>query len=314
MTTVTLIPPLTETEARALVTDIRADIAEIGRIEQSARAKLLRLKNTDGWRVLGYANFRAMAQAEFGISWQHAYRLIGAEELQNELLLIAPDDTTIIIPEVHARELKTLPDAAARLEAYQRAKDLAMSEGGTSVELRHTQAAVKTVQAAASANKYAVVWQMERRGEISADTATAMTAAVDKLKPRQRGQIMALMAKYGLTCADLIADIGNMLYREEKGDTSYVLETLLATGCLGNVPLKFATMTDLKNANAEAQAQHMAEAAEAKRQADIDAGKPIIEQVVVTVYRGDAVKTLASLKQVLSEGDLMWLRDLMMGE
>lgn len=313
MTTVTLIAPLTETEARALVTDIRTDIAEIGRIEQLASAKLLRLYETEGWRVLGYDNFRTMAEAEFGKSWQHLYRILGAERLRNELLLIAPDDTPIVIPEIHARELNTLPDAKTRLEAYQRAKDLAMSEGETAVKLRHTKEAVKTVQAATSANKYSVIWQMERRGGISADTAAAMTAAVDQLKPRQRGQMLELIARHGLTCADLIDPIGNMLYWEEKGKTSYVLETLLATGCLGNVPLKIATMTDLKNANAEAQAQHIAEGIEAKRQADFEAGKTPVEEVVVTLFRGDPVRTLKVLEDVLGAGDMARLRDLMMG-
>jgi hypothetical protein len=311
----TLIPPLTETEARALITAIRADIAEIGRIEQSARAKLLRLKNTDGWRVLGYASFKDMAQAEFGISWQHAYRLIGAEELQNELLLIAPDDTPIIIPETHARELKQLADAPARLEAFQRAKNLAMSEGGTSVKLRHTQAAVQAVKAAASASKYAVIWQAERSGEIGADTAQRLTHLLDMLKPKAViAPLMQLIAQHRMFNPDLLPVFGKMFERQMQGDTSKVLETALATGCLGNVPLAKATPTDLRQAQQEAQSEHISESLEQQRLAKIAAGKTPVEEVIVTVFKGDPARTLKALEQALGAHDMKRLRDLMLGE
>lgn len=69
---------MTEAEARQLVNDIKADIAAVGH-------KLLELYEREGWRALGYANWRECVMTEFEFQKSHVYRLLDFARLERNL-------------------------------------------------------------------------------------------------------------------------------------------------------------------------------------------------------------------------------------
>ncbi|MFN8454820.1 MAG: hypothetical protein U0401_09160 [Anaerolineae bacterium] len=70
--------PMTETEARQLVNEIKTDIVAVGQ-------KLLELYEREGWRALGYANWRECVMTEFEFQKSHVYRLLDFARLERNL-------------------------------------------------------------------------------------------------------------------------------------------------------------------------------------------------------------------------------------
>lgn len=70
--------PMTETEARQLVNEIKADIVAVGQ-------KLLELYEREGWRALGYTNWRECVMTEFEFQKSHVYRLLDFARLERNL-------------------------------------------------------------------------------------------------------------------------------------------------------------------------------------------------------------------------------------
>jgi hypothetical protein len=73
-----IVTPMTTDEARAHVQAVNTAAADMGR-------HLLELKEREGWRALGYANWTACLQNEFGYSRQHLYDLMDAAPVQERL-------------------------------------------------------------------------------------------------------------------------------------------------------------------------------------------------------------------------------------
>lgn len=76
---ITVINPMTETEAREHVQQINASAVDIGR-------RLLELKEREGWRALGYKNWTACLNEEFVFSRKHLYSLMNAAPVAEKLL------------------------------------------------------------------------------------------------------------------------------------------------------------------------------------------------------------------------------------
>lgn len=94
---------MTETEARKLVTEIKAGISGVG-------AKLLELHERNGWQSLGYSNWRDCVMTEFDFQQSHVYRLLDFARVERNL---SPIGGKITLPtsERQARPLASLtPD------------------------------------------------------------------------------------------------------------------------------------------------------------------------------------------------------------
>lgn len=310
----TLIMPLTGEETRTLVREIKEHLSNVRREEDQARAKILRIYRTEAWRELGYASFAAFGEAEFAHSYQHVYRLARAAQVDMNIGLFSPAGNAIVIPETHARHLAKLPDAETQWNAFSRAKKLARSEGAKAVTANHMARAVRLEEEELFSSQYAVIQQMVAGEEITAKVGHKMTALLDAIPPGQRGQMLELITRHGLTCAELISPVGEMLVRLAQGDESKVLRVLLDTGNLAGVPLKDATMSDLRRANNDARQEHITEALEKERQAKQAAGQTPVVEKVITVFVGDPVRTLEALRRELGVGDIARIRDLLMVE
>lgn len=290
---VLIIPAMTEAEARECVQQINDHIG-------SARQWALKLYEQRGWAALGYASFKDCAQAEFKQSYQHVYKLLAAAQIDSHM-------GENNIPLRHIQQLKVLASPEAQREAYRNAKQMAASEGSRQVTERHVEASVKVLQAKEQVfqSRYYVLGHMVTMGDITANVGMEMHNALEKLKPKLRGDILQVIAKFGLSCAALIPPLAEMFERQGTDKESKTLAALLATGCLGGVPLAQATLTDLENARREAQMEHIADS-EHQRQL-----KQGIAPLIITVYKGDPGRTWQALRQALPAGDLIALQDLL---
>jgi len=301
----TIVAPMSQDEARRLVTDIRAHLANAERQVEQARQKALRLYRSEGWLPLGYSSFRACAEAEFGRSWQQIYRLVDAAQVDANLALVSPVGEFEPVRETHARELKRLPTPQAQHAAYLRAHEIAQSEGDKQPTVRHIQAAVSAEEAALVAKRNALVYHLVVTGELSPRDGSRMVDAMEKLPPAVRGQLTLLVATHGLRDVGLIAPIGDMLKRKGSSKESKILPEV-ERGFLGGVPLREATTRDLERAAEEARMEHIADAQEAKRQEALAAGLPLVEPVVMTAYINAPQKTAKALVVAL-KGDTQQL-------
>jgi hypothetical protein len=77
-TNLTIITPMTETEARVLIEEIKTDISAVG-------AKLLELHEREGWKALGYSSWRECVMQEFDFQSSHVYRLLDFAKIQRVL-------------------------------------------------------------------------------------------------------------------------------------------------------------------------------------------------------------------------------------
>lgn len=292
--TTTIVAPMTQDEARRLVTDIRAHLTNAERQVEAARQKALRLYQSEGWKPLGYSSFRACAEAEFGRSWQQIYRLVDAAQVDANLALVSPTGEIEPVRETHARELKRLPTPQAQHAAYLRAQEIAQSEGDRQPTVRHIQAAVSAEEAALVAKRNALVYHLVVTGDLSPRDGSRMVNAMEKLPPRVRGDLTMLIATHGLRDVGLIAPIGDMLKRKGTPKESKILPEVVR-GFLGGVPLRDATVRDLERAADEARMEHIAEAQELKRQEALAAGMPVIEPVAMSAFINAPDKTVKAL-------------------
>lgn len=300
-----IVSPMTDDEARLCISEINVLMGRI-RVrqqqleddERDARRKILDLYTRQGWQVLGYVSFLDCAKKEFGKSFQHVYRLKDAAQIDENLQQVSPTgEIPKQIPERHARELTKLKTPEEQHEAYQKASQIAAAEGDTRVTAEHVAQAVQQVQAKARVfqSKYFVISHMVARDEVTAQVAEQMVTAIDKLKPRTRGQLMELIAKHGLTCAELIPLLGERFERQTADDPSRLLQTLLATGTLAGTALRRANMTDWQRAVKEAQSERIGEK---------EAGQPVVYTALVTLYPNDLERSREAIRKELG---IVWL-------
>lgn len=125
------VPMMDQAEARATVDAIKGHM-------DSARKLLLDLEEREGWRALGYASWRACAQAEFGQSSAQVYRLLTAAKIEQAI-----DSPIGENPESHLRPLVTLDTPEQQKAALDRATELAGDRVRTAKDV---QAAVEEIK------------------------------------------------------------------------------------------------------------------------------------------------------------------------
>jgi len=89
---------LTVTQARKLVDKIKLKAGELAEA-------IRKLRDSEGWAVLGYKSWAECCEAEFGYTKQHANRLIKAEQIKLEVEPMGSTQPN----ERQARELARLP-------------------------------------------------------------------------------------------------------------------------------------------------------------------------------------------------------------
>jgi len=301
-------PDMTRDEARECIQSIKDNL-------QAARRQAYALWSRRGWKTLGYTSFHDCVKAEFNaVSVQHVFRLKDAAIVEHNL---SPAGEKPDLPERHARALKALTRPEQQQEAYSLAQQIAATEGdGTRLTTRHVEQAVVQVQAKDTVfrSRYFVVANMVTTGQITAGTGLHLTRSLDRTAPQARGFVVQLMARYnGPTDPDLVPPLAEMYGRQDSDDPSRTLPPIQATGYVAGVPLSRATLTDLKRAQYEAMKEREAERTEQERQAKGAAGLPIVEEVAITVWRGDPEKTFRALKRALSDDDMLALKRLFAG-
>lgn len=293
----TIIEVMTATEAEHCLNEIRAHF-------DSAAALAKDFEDRRGWAALGYDDLRSCLIDRFN---RHGYRLWRLYEVRDNIQALGDGETGDELRERHVREsgiLDLTPDQ--QVEAYRTAKQMAEAEC-TKLTATHVTQAVASVKTKATVfqSNYMVVTHMVVSGNITAEVGTQFVSAIDKLKPKQRGHIIQLMVKFGMTCPALVEPIANMFDRP-PGKESYVLPDVLR-GFLGGTALKAANLTDLANANEEARRQHLQDQFDKQQQ-----GSSVVPQII-TVYQGDPQRTLAALRAALGI-EVYRLRDLLMAE
>lgn len=272
---------LSKAEAEACVTKIAKNLAE-------ARAEVLRFYKGRGWIALGYLSFAACAQARFGKSASQVYRLKDAALVQAN---VSPTGENI--PDRHVRVLKTLPEPQ-QVRAYETAQKLAQAENASKVTEAHVQKAVTVVKAEAVVEQNPLIAHLVTSAEITALAGKDMVERLGRLKPAIQTYVLDVIAKYGLTCPELVTEFAHMKDRK-PGEESRTLVVIEATGTIAGVPIRKATLSDLKRARYEAQQERLAEALERDRR------EKQIVPVVVTVFRGDPARTLKALYEALQD-------------
>jgi hypothetical protein len=135
-TDLTIITPMTETEARVLIEEIKTDISAVG-------AKLLELHEREGWKALGYSSWRECVMQEFDFQSSHVYRLLDFAKIQRVLSPIGENGYPLPAAESVARPLAALPDPEQQREAWQQAVDTAP---GGKVTAKHVESVVSSMR------------------------------------------------------------------------------------------------------------------------------------------------------------------------
>lgn len=303
MTEMILLSPMTQDQARNCITHLRYHLTHAEAHENAARQYARDLHDGQGWRVLGYPDLKACFVAELGISWQHGYRLIAAGEVDNNLSVALGE--SISIPDRHARELAKAP-ALLQAPAYARAQQAAAAEG-VPLAGRHVEMAVKQALAEDSVRDNPVLARSVAMGEMTPSTAVLIKRELESLTPRLQGNVLQIITEYGLRDPKLVVPLAELSIRED----SKTWEEIRLTGHIAGVSVGQATLTDLKRLKEEVQKHHISDSIEQARQKAMDTGMPMIEPRVVTIYRGDAHKTLKALIQALPTSDLVALTHLL---
>jgi hypothetical protein len=309
MSDMILISPLSKADAQELIQTVRFHLYQADRHENIARQAALRFQKQEGWRVLGYPNLRECFVQELGVSWQHGYRLIQAAEVDQNLSEFSPIGENITIPESHARHLAQLP-AEKQIVALDRADSMAAAEGVTRAA-RHVEKAVEGVKTEIALQDNPVIARAVAAQEITPTDGLQIKRQLDALPPSHQAKVMEIITEHGLRDARLVVPLAEMAMRPE-GRESKVFETIERTGHVGGVPLREASLADLKNEKSEAREEHIAESIEAKRQRMIDMGLPVSEQVVVTLYTNNPAKNCTNLVRALPLDDLKAVAELLM--
>lgn len=102
----TLVQLMTAAEARRCAEQIRRGMADV-------RYLLLDFHEREGWRALGYQNWRECAMTEFGYGQSHVYELLEAARIERNLATVSAVAEKPI-PERHLRPLAPLEPEAQR--------------------------------------------------------------------------------------------------------------------------------------------------------------------------------------------------------
>lgn len=303
--------PMTVDDARQLTSEIRGHLSD-------ARKKILDVYHKEAYRLMGYDSFKEWAIGEFEISWQQVYNLKAAAEVDTNLenmLLFSPTGDPYVVPVNHARELRKLKSAEGQARAYQLAVSQADAQGESSPTASIISNTVQVVKAeeVVKESPFKVVQQMVADGGVTAVVGKQIVAELEKLddEPAQ-AFVQKLMAEKNLSNPELVYPLGHKHKNErQKGKESKVLDELEKTGRLAGALLAEARAKDLERANKEAQAEHITDAQELKRQKQLQAHKddpdnnPLPpEQLALTVWKRDPIKTLQNLERDLSVDDM----------
>lgn len=101
----TLVQLMTEAEARRCAEQIRRGMADV-------RYLLLDFHEREGWRALGYQNWRECAMTEFGYNERYVYYLLDAAKVERNLCTIVQKPESL--PESQLRPLAPLEPEAQR--------------------------------------------------------------------------------------------------------------------------------------------------------------------------------------------------------
>lgn len=301
----TIVTPMTDVEARASIIAMQGGFVQIQRLALDFDRRL-------GWQALGYPTLASCFESELGYSMQHGYRLMAAAQVNENLNRLSPQgETPPVLREKWVREsglAKLEPEE--QVEAVRLGNQLAQSEQAAPTT-RHYAEAVREVQARKTVfqSPYYVVTHMVVTGLITAQAGLDMNAALEKLKPQQRGVAVQALAQYGITCPALLMPVTEVLSRPESK-----LYPEVKSGYLAGTPLKSATMSDWKRAAAEAQRQHLAEIEEQKRQDDLAAGKLVVVDVVLSLPTGDWSRCVEVLRRELGDSGFESLSRAMMAQ
>ncbi|HVN97058.1 MAG TPA: hypothetical protein VMT62_11555 [Syntrophorhabdaceae bacterium] len=140
----TKIMPSTMTSGEA-----RACIAEINRNLKNTRTLLLDLYEREGWKALGYPNWRECVTAEFKQHQSYLYRQLEAARTEKNITQMAENLPIGEIPESHLRPLTPLSPLDQR-KAYQKAVETA-PDG--KVTAKHVEETVREIQEAHESDK-----------------------------------------------------------------------------------------------------------------------------------------------------------------
>jgi hypothetical protein len=295
--------PMSAEEARTCVTDIREHMRVSDEQHQLARKKAHDLWQREGWKALGYSSFLKCAQAEFGKSFQHVYRLKDAVEVEQQLTSFSPLGEKFALPETHARKLKSLPTAESRYDALKVAEQMASSEGSDVVAQRHIEAAVNVTakKLRVFASRYAPLSQMVTTGALSVEDAEDIAVRIDRLKPQAKGFVLQHLVRAGGMRGDVLSFIGEQYQRGDDPIAALILQTVNATGCLDGTLLKNANMDNTKRALYEARLEVESEQA----QHEEDYGP-----VNLTLWERDVERSAAALVTIIDKAwaQLLWYR------
>ncbi len=296
-----IIEPMQAVEARAALLAIGGNL-------KSASDLALDFDRRRGWKALGYENLATCFEAELGISPQHGYRLLQLGEVRANITAHTGEKPDAL-KEYWMRETglnRLTPQQQA--EAYVKAQALQEAEQEKHLAAHHLHRAVDEIrkQSTVVQSKYHIITHLMVTGVITADTAQRMNDYLEAMKPKVRGTIIQLIAKYAITCADLLPPIADMVARQDTDKPSLVYSEI-ATGYLGGVALRNATLTDLRRAQNEARLQHIADSEEERRLKAIADGKRVSEPVIITVYVDEPERTTKALEQALGSDGLAQL-------
>lgn len=317
--------------SEALVPDAILEIADMNRSEAtgcliairgnltSAAEKAADFELRNGWKALGYESFEACLLAEFGHPTLQAFIQHELKKSQSQSYRLAATNKVATNIQTHTGTAVTLKERwvrdsgitdlppAQQAEADTIARSIAGSER-SSLTANHYIQAVQQIKIRETVfqSVYAVVSLDVASGKLTADVGNEFVKQLDALKePKRRGYVIELMARFGLTCPELVSKLAD-LFDRPPGQESYILPEV-QFGFLGGKPLAQATMSDWKKAAYEAQQRHIADAAEEKRNALLVAGQPVIEDVTLTLPKGDWKKCIAILRKELGDNGFEYL-------
>lgn len=271
-------------EARACVLAIRGHLA-------AAKARLLEFDERRGWAALGYGSLAEGFEKEFGVSYQHGYKVLRAAQVELVVQNHSPLGESAVLRETWVTDsgMDKLP-AEQWPEVDAIARSIAQTEHRAPTASHYTQA-VSQIKARYSVfqSRYFVISQWVATEKITATVGHKLVAAIDQLTPARRGDVLQLMSKFTMTCPNLVGPLGTLFGR--KADNASLILPEVLTGYLGGVALAQATLTDWRRAAEEARRQHMADG--------LAATADVVQPVLVTIYKGDARRTVRELKKAL---------------
>ncbi|MDE2097201.1 MAG: hypothetical protein KGL39_08135 [Patescibacteria group bacterium] len=123
-------------EAVECLSRIKAGLDGVRNNVEGIKADLLELQEREGWRALGYANWRACASAEFNRSQSQVYRLLSSAKVEKQISHGAKKECDAEpIPERVTRPLTHVP-VEVRPEIFQAAQAAAGGKRPTEEHVR----------------------------------------------------------------------------------------------------------------------------------------------------------------------------------